>query len=32
MNLGFRIDSTISQETKQILEDKLATVFMGCIY
>lgn len=31
MNLGFRIDSTISQESKQVLEDKLATVFMGCM-
>lgn len=31
MNLGFRINSSVSQETKQLLEDKLATVFMGCM-
>jgi hypothetical protein len=31
MNLGFRIESTISQGTKQILEDKLATVYLGCL-
>ncbi len=31
MNLGFRIYSTISQESKQLLEDKLATVYMGCM-
>jgi len=31
LNLGFRIDSNISQETRQLLEDKLATVYMGCL-
>jgi hypothetical protein len=31
LNLGFRIDSNISQETVQLLEDKVATVYMGCL-
>ena len=31
MNLGVRIASTISQEIKQTLEDRLATAFMGCL-
>ena len=29
--LGVRIDSTISKETKQIIEDKLSTVYLGCL-
>lgn len=32
MNLGFRLESTISKETQHILEEKIATVYMGCMH
>jgi hypothetical protein len=32
MGLGFRLKSTISEETKHLLEEKIATVYMGCMH
>ncbi len=32
MGLGFRLESTISEETKHLLEEKIATVYMGCMH
>lgn len=32
MDLGFRLESTISDEAKKLLEERIATVYMGCLH